>query len=624
MPPRVLGESTRIPGLVDVQLESGEVIPIHRETVEAVLGPLSAPEEFAALGENAGSPGLPEGALAQNVPQLARPLSTAGRPYQASDVPAAATMTAPRAVTPAGDTVAIPQPAPRRLQRVAMGRPATNPGAQNATPLPGTGPAAPPGAGPDYQDIHARALVGILQPRRTGGVSERTQIVETAHPGITPEAAAAAGAAGEQALQSTGAALRAPAQGLAEIAGAEQQGLGQLAAHDAVAQARDAANQQELQRRLGQLDRAIQSAGQLEISPERFWGRSDTPSRIGATIGVALTTFGSSLLGRPNEFLQHLQFLMAQDLDAQRAQVSNTQRGIDAQQTALGVARQLFQDQQAQEAAAHALIVEQTIAKIRAIAARSGSAEVQAKAQATIDQLRAEQAAAVVAAQSAERVVTHSTTIRPAGVSRPTPEQYATVAREAREGAGAFVEAVAEGPGLSADAGRYIAQEATDEPIPGTRLTNARAWRGVGTEERGRIRNGFAAWQSLDRSLARLADVRRRYSGWNVGEAGRREIARASIDVANATIQLNQTELGGVLRESDLAFAQRVIRNPTDIASTHSGFFGATDLARQTFRQNLRDRLSARGLDLPETTNVAQRRITGRDVQDNPRRRGTR
>lgn len=58
--------------------------------------------------------------------------------------------------------------------------------------------------------------------------------------------------------------------------------------------------------------------------PNRYWNSLDTPSKIGATLGMIFSGFGSGITGQPNMAIQMLDKHIDQDIAAQRQDKSNT------------------------------------------------------------------------------------------------------------------------------------------------------------------------------------------------------------------------------------------------------------------------------------------------------------
>lgn len=638
--PTFLGPTAGMPGAVDYMLDDGTVVPIPAAYAPQALTyggqTLPAMPQFAQAVQQpvgTGPHALPPGAIAQSRGVPADPRAAALAQVQAPEAPAPA----PGGfAVPAGDPLSSAASADAWAQGLihqaptpegTVAAPLTGPregfpgvtGPQGVQPVYGRRPGAQAPAGPATSgaasgdlELARRAVAAALQPRAGGGpvTTQRTQVTETRPGPVDPELSAALGAANARERETLRQRFATQADSMTQMAGEETRTRQLLEQQAAEHQAREQDIQVQLQHRQNQLDEAIRSAANLEPSTARFWARPDTPSRIGAAIGVFLGGFGGGLLGRPNEALATIQQAIDRDIDIQQAQVVNAHRTVQERGSAYQTARQIYEDERAAASAARAMLIEAAQARIRARIASSQSAEIRANGEAIIAQLDAQKLAAIAAAQQAQVQWQRQTTQRPGGSGQPSRQDYfrgaqllTGIAQEVRQGGGELG-----GPSLSPDRARAMEREDRRQTPPGTRQMSGYEglWQSVTPENRFKIGQIIGGYQTIDQQLARLEQIRAEHGPEAFGAlANEIDVIRRNLVVAYNRVR------GGVLQQHDEANINALLGDAAAWSAPNWSARGAV-LRREARRAANNELGAAGGLELePTPDEVRARRAAG-------------
>ncbi len=645
MPPRTLGPSRGIPGAVDVELEDGSVIAVAAEYAPPQEPPVGTGPHLAQRLPSQGDfrqgfappppQGLPAGAFAQT---RGVPSTPEFEDVYADDAPAVPAQPAPFAV-PFGDPLNSAQATETMAQGMLYGQQGPNAAAQRRPltgpregfpgvtgpggpapvfarprqqPGPATGGSAPPDmTGPAADlDTARRAYALALSPRGGGGPVERTDatIVEQRGGPVSPETQARLAAATQAADAATRTAFQTQAAGLASLAGEErrtQQGIDDAAAR---ARAREEQIQAEAAGRMARLDDERSRVASFDPATSRYWGRPDTPSHIGAAVGVFLGGWAAGPDGQ-NRALQTIQHAISRDVDVQRAALDARLRGVDQGLSALQVARGIYSDQRAAEAATVALMLEGAQARVRAGLAQAQSDDVLANGKALLAQLEQQRAAAQAAAEAAQVQATRRTRILPGGSGLPSRDValraaagLTALSREAREQAS--VEG--QGPGISAEQDRALQRADRGVPPVGTQVIPGQEgqWRSTTPEGRDRALTLYASYQSVDAALARLEQIRQEHGSETMNRA---VVGQVEGIIGTILPQINDLQNGGVLQQGDISRLTALISDPRAHTMTSSRFFGQIGAIRTGFRTSTNAQLRARlGLRLAPTTREAR------------------
>jgi hypothetical protein len=164
-------------------------------------------------------------------------------------------------------------------------------------------------------------------------------------------------------------------------------------------QAQQAQKQGDRQRsfddQVRQLQQSMATFNSEKIDPSHFWASRSTGQKMLAGIGLALGAMGSAFTGGPNQALGIIQSAIDRDIEAQKANLSKAQQGVQNQASLLGIYRQKFQDDAQAEAATRATMLQNAALRTQAMAAKYDAPELKAKAQQAAAQLGAEAAKAM-------------------------------------------------------------------------------------------------------------------------------------------------------------------------------------------------------------------------------------
>lgn len=273
-----------------------------------------------------------------------------------------------------------------------------------------TGTGGPSNAGVDATKVAAvqQAAMGRAIPAAKPGWYPSTTSIERTAP-LPEEVMSEFGAASkgqQQAAQSLGAA-KAATQSEVALSHARRQ---------------EAANSQilELQRRKDEerdiLDRRMKvvSMKQAELrdarkafDPDKYWNDKGAFGTVLAKIGVALSDFGSAVLGQKNPVREQIQQEIDRSIAVQERQLDYLGDDLGAEYTILGEMRKNFADKDSADLATRALLQEAAAAHIDEIASMGGSMETMQAAKAQAADLRMQAAQNLMEVYQKQQGIVH-------------------------------------------------------------------------------------------------------------------------------------------------------------------------------------------------------------------------
>jgi len=131
-----------------------------------------------------------------------------------------------------------------------------------------------------------------------------------------------------------------------------------------------------------------------EVDPDRIFGKGITAKKVTSTIALALGAFGASYNGGHNYAMNMLQTQIANDIDAQKANINKSQAGVRNQMGLYDMNRQQFADEHQATAATEAMYYNYAKTETQKIVAGSNSKVAQAQGKMFIAELDAKEAAA--------------------------------------------------------------------------------------------------------------------------------------------------------------------------------------------------------------------------------------
>jgi hypothetical protein len=192
----------------------------------------------------------------------------------------------------------------------------------------GSTPEAPTGTGVPMATVEEQGQITRRAPVDTGILALQAGLSDTLQ---MHQEAAAQGQLKMNDLQS---------QGFAGLAKLRQAQVDELSAID-----RDAA--QRYERRLSELDQAIDAVGQQRIDPEAFWGGGLTGGlrRIGAAVSIALGYMAQTAGADTNAGLDAIQHAIEQNIQTQEANMGHSRALIGERRNAVNMFREALGDQ---------------------------------------------------------------------------------------------------------------------------------------------------------------------------------------------------------------------------------------------------------------------------------------
>jgi len=254
----------------------------------------------------------------------------------------------------------------------------------------------PPGVVPEPSLAARRGGAGGVRPRGPGAGMTRgdvpglvDQYMGTADMGQLSgqpgQGGAPAGPRGpsladrENALIDQGEGLAVRRAQLAGDAAAEQV----RAADDAMRERRriQSERDQALTAARGRYDRAVAEASSMRVDPSRWYSDRGIAGGIAAAIAMALGSFAEAMGAGPNRAAEMIGESVRNDIEAQRMNASIAQQGAEMQRSAYWMARNQFEDADAAQAAAEALMLQRIEADVMRRAAEIGTDEARTNAE---------------------------------------------------------------------------------------------------------------------------------------------------------------------------------------------------------------------------------------------------
>lgn len=302
------------------------------------------------------------------------------------------------------------------------GLPGYNPNHNAAPPLPGAAFGALPVSQPepiDIGDIDSPAgavdLGEIDGPSPTAPVAAAAVSQEAPAPEQVAALSLASGGGMVPAREQT---RLGPTQWAALSAANEAQGqaIGDMAANNAAQSARDEdvylrhaldararedaaaqvalVREDELRMRASDFDRHARALSQEKIDSGRVWASKSTPQKVATFISIALGGFLSGARGGDNVAWQRVNEEIERDVKAQELTYHMKRAGVEAAQTAYGMALQRYQSADAARAFARVSAMDAVAAEVQRQAAQKGGTDAAnraASALAEMQQARADQ-----------------------------------------------------------------------------------------------------------------------------------------------------------------------------------------------------------------------------------------
>lgn len=190
-----------------------------------------------------------------------------------------------------------------------------------------------------------------------------------------------------------------------------------LAAMRMAAADREAARQDALRKEQSLLaDQTAKYNRVAEVDPGRYWAKRGTGGTVMAILGVALGGFAAGLRGGENQALRSIEAAIDRDIDAQKATAAAQRGKVADQRGLLAEMRATFGDERQAELATRAAYLQKVKFDLDSLAARSGSEETKARAEAMRGEL--EMKYTMLQDKFAERAadkITRADAYRPAG-----------------------------------------------------------------------------------------------------------------------------------------------------------------------------------------------------------------
>jgi hypothetical protein len=166
-----------------------------------------------------------------------------------------------------------------------------------------------------------------------------------------------------------------------------RQALDAQAKSDAATQVANA-REDELRMRANDFDQRARELSQEKIDPGRAWALKSTPQKLATFVSIALGGFLSGAKGGDNLAWQRINDEMDRDVRAQEMSYHMKRAGVDAAQTAYGMALQRYQSADAARAFARVAAMDSVAAEIQRQAAQNKGTEVQNRAMAALAELQ--------------------------------------------------------------------------------------------------------------------------------------------------------------------------------------------------------------------------------------------
>ena len=275
----------------------------------------------------------------------------------------------PTGAIPTGDGSVPDQPTP---QPVAPGRPRA--GARR--PVTARGEGLPPEAQAEVLDAARGALGGSLDVERKPPVDREMELI----------------GAGEDIARQRAEVV---AQGARD----------RVTALDAAQRQREDLNRRR-QDALGTarmaFERANREAASMRIDPQHWWSDRGFAGGVAASIAMAMGSFAEAMGAGPNRAAEMIQSAIQRDVESQRLNAAIARQGADGARSAYYMTRNQFQDADAAQAAAEALMLQRVQADVDRRAAEIGTQEAKVNGEALRLELETARQQAQARAEAAE------------------------------------------------------------------------------------------------------------------------------------------------------------------------------------------------------------------------------
>lgn len=127
----------------------------------------------------------------------------------------------------------------------------------------------------------------------------------------------------------------------------------------------------------GEVEALAKDAAETKIDPKRFYADMNTGTRVANILGGALGGFNQRVTGGRNTFLEDLDRQHQTEIDAQKANLANKWRGVDAAKGSYASMLQRFGDERSAELASKIQLNEIAATKLQGLVADSDSVAFQ-------------------------------------------------------------------------------------------------------------------------------------------------------------------------------------------------------------------------------------------------------
>lgn len=154
---------------------------------------------------------------------------------------------------------------------------------------------------------------------------------------------------------------------------------------------REAARQAQYEKEVGEYDTLSKQLLNAKVDPDRYWNSRSTGQKVLASISLFLGGLGGGVSGKGgNVGLDIINKAIDADIDSQKSDLDRLQKVGGMKQTVLSMMRDKFTDERQAESATKAFHLDQTVMKLKEVAARNKGPEVQAQVDGLIGQLEAQ------------------------------------------------------------------------------------------------------------------------------------------------------------------------------------------------------------------------------------------
>jgi hypothetical protein len=246
----------------------------------------------------------------------------------------------------------------------------------------------------------------------------------------------------------------------------------------------------------------------MEVDPDRYWQSQEAPAKIAKGIGVLLSGLGSGLQGGgPNLAIEHINQAIANDIDAQKANIAKAGRGIEMLDGAMARYQQEFENDALAENAAYQTSLRVVGQEVAQLAVSAKQADVRQSLEELSAQLKAQEAEKQA---DFERIAAGEATIREHEKVIPIPG----------------------GGGAAAPGSKDDRLARPDGGIPGFVVEDQGAFAQVALDdtEYRKLREKVAGARQMRQALQTMTSLRERYGAeaWNAEVVSQYNTARES------------------------------------------------------------------------------------------------